>query len=176
MHWYFSWKISTGLNGLKMDKKLEEIYEKNSVYQVANLRKKFTTALEPFCWLKSIVWTLIKNMRSPDLWFFHGKTTTNLHRLKVDKKLQEVSKKTVFSCKSEEKKIYTRPGASVGWNWTCFGHYSIVWNPWIFDFHMPKCQPTSTASGRTRNLNKSRKKPVLNYYITDLKKINLGFD
>ena len=62
--------MPTRLNSFKMDKNLEKISEKYSVFQVANLRRKKLHQPWSFFvgWLKStIVWTLIKNMKSPDL-------------------------------------------------------------------------------------------------------------
>ena len=125
-----------------MDKKREEISENTAFPKHQIWEKKFTLVLEPFCWLKStIVWTLIKLLKSPDLWFLHGKTITSLH---MNKKLEEISKKTSFTKKQIwRKKIQARPGAFVGWNWKFFGHYSRMWNTRI---EMPKCPPTSTAS------------------------------
>ena len=143
-----------------MDKKLEESSEKT-----ANLRRKKYTSPVPwnlFVGWNRPVWTLIKNMKSPDLWFLHCKT-------KNSRKLQKYPQ-CLESSKFEDKK-----SALLGLE-PLLVEIEIFWtllknmNPWIVDFHMPKCPPTSTASGRTRNLSKSWKKPVLIYYITDLKK------
>ena len=77
-----------------MDKKLEESSEKT-----ANLRRKKYTSPVPwslFVGWNRPVWTLIKNMKSPDLWFLHCKT-------KNSRKLQKYPQ-CLESSKFEDKK------------------------------------------------------------------------